>query len=329
MDNTKILIVAPAWLGDLVISISLINVLKKSHKNSEIDLLVNKNLVDVAKYFPNVSNVITSDTRHGKLSLLYRISLGYKLRKNNYTHCYILSNSLKSSIIPFIAKIKHRVSYLGEFRYGLVNHVIRKIDRKAGMANRYLNLIDTKYSSEYEPHIILKDNNMKVLNKFEIKKSYIVFCPDAEYGPAKKWPTEKWIDLANILQRSYQVVFVGVNAFKNSLADQMKNRNYINLIGKTSLEEVAIILSQSMCVVSNDSGLMHVAAALDKPVVGIYGSSSPEYTPPLIARDKRAIIYQNLSCSPCFNRVCPLEHLNCLKNISVDSVRQSITQLIQ
>ncbi len=329
MDNTRILIIAPAWLGDLVISISLINVLKKVHKDSEIDLLVNKNLVDIAKYFPSVSNVITSDTRHGKLSLIYRISLGYKLRKNNYSHCYILSNSLKSSIIPFVAKIKHRVSYLGEFRYGLVNHVIKKIDRKAGMANRYLNLIDTKYTSEYEPYINLKDSNVEVLKKFEIKKSYIVFCPDAEFGPAKKWPTEKWVDLANILQRSYQVVFVGVHAFTKPLADKMKNDNYINLIGKTSLEEATVILSQSICVVSNDSGLMHVAAALDKPVVGIYGSSSPEYTPPLTASDKRAIIYQNLSCSPCFNRVCPLEHLNCLKSISVDSVCQSINRLIQ
>ena len=329
MGNTRILIVAPAWLGDLVISISLINVLKKVHKDSEIDLLVNKNLVDIAKYFPNVSNVITSDTRHGKLSLIYRINLGYKLRKNNYSHCYILSNSLKSSIIPFVAKIKHRVSYLGEFRYGLVNNVIRKIDRKEGMANRYLNLIGVKYISEYEPYITLKDSNMEVLNKFEIKKSYIVFCPDAEFGPAKKWPTEKWIDLANILQRSYQVVFVGVHAFSTSLADKMKNDNYINLIGKTTLEEAAVILSQSVCVVSNDSGLMHVAAALDKPIVGIYGSSSPEYTPPLTASDRRAIIYQNLSCSPCFNRVCPLEHLNCLNSISVDSVFQSITRLIQ
>ena len=329
MDNTRILIVAPAWLGDLVISISLINVLKKVHKNSEIDLLVNKNLVDIAKYFPNVSNVITSDTMHGKLSLIYRISLGYKLRENNYSHCYILSNSLKSSIVPFVAKIKHRVSYLGEFRYGIVNHVIRKIDRKAGMVNRYLNLINTKYTSEHQPYITLKDSNMEVIKKFEIKKSYIVFCPDAEFGPAKKWPTEKWIDLANILQRSYQVVFVGVHAFKTSLADKMKDDNYINLIGKTSLEEATIILSQSICVVSNDSGLMHVAAALEKPVVGIYGSSSPEYTPPLTTSDKRAIIYQNLSCSPCFKRVCPLDHLNCLKSISVDSVCQSITRLIQ
>ena len=139
---------------------------------------------------------------------------------------------------------------------------------------------------------------------------------------------KKWIDLANILQSSYQVVFVGVD--KNFLLpDKVKNENYINLIGKTSLQEVTIILSQSSCIVSNDSGLMHIAAALGKPIVGIYGSSSPEYTPPLISSDKRAIIYQNLSCSPCFKRVCPLEHLNCLENISVEFVRQSITRLIQ
>ena len=328
MDNAKILIVAPGWLGDLIVSLSFINALKRLHKNSEIDLLVNKNLVDIAEYFPGISNVITSDTKHGKLSLFYRIKLGYKLRKNNYSFCYILSNSLKSSIIPFVAKIKHRVSYLGEFRYGLINHIIKKIDRREGMANRYLNLIDTKYSSEYKPNISSKVQNIKIPDKFELKERYIVFCPDAEFGPAKKWPTKKCIDLANILQSSYQVVFVGVD--KNFLLpDKVKNENYINLIGKTSLQEVTIILSQSSCIVSNDSGLMHIAAALGKPIVGIYGSSSPEYTPPLISSDKRAIIYQNLSCSPCFKRVCPLEHLNCLENISVEFVRQSITRLIQ
>ena len=94
-------------------------------------------------------------------------------------------------------------------------------------------------------------------------------------------------------------------------------------------EDALIILSQSTCVVSNDSGLMHVAAALNRPVVGIYGSSSPEYTPPLIEKDKKVIMYEDLSCSPCFKRICPLEHMNCLENISVNSVRQSISKLIQ
>ena len=102
-----------------------------------------------------------------------------------------------------------------------------------------------------------------------------------------------------------------------------------SLIGKTTLNDAIIILSQSTCVVSNDSGLMHVAAALDRPIVGIYGSSSPEYTPPLIENDKKIIIYQNLSCSPCFKRTCPLHHTNCLNNISVDSVKESISGLVK
>tara|TARA_B100000035_G_scaffold312530_1_gene324202 strand:- start:4988 stop:5977 length:990 start_codon:yes stop_codon:yes gene_type:complete len=329
MDNTRILIVAPAWLGDLVISLSFIRALKKVHKNSKIDLLVNKNLVGIAKYFPDISNVITSDTRHGKLSLIYRINLGYKLRKNKYSYCYILSNSLKSSIVPLIAKIKHRISYLGEFRYGFVNHIVKKIDRKAGMANRYLNLISSKYTPEYKPSISSEINNLSVLKRFDLKKRYVVLCPDAEYGPAKKWPIKKWIDLASILQNVCQVVFVGVSTSITMSPNKTKNDNYINLIGRTSLEEVAIILSQSTCVVSNDSGLMHVAAALGRPIVGIYGSSSPDYTPPLIESEKRAIIFQNLSCSPCFKKVCPLEHLNCLESISVDSVMQSVKNLIQ
>lgn len=329
MSDIKILIVAPAWLGDLIISLSFIKAIKKVHKNSQIDLLVNENLVDIAKHFPDISNVISSKTRHGKLSLLYRINLGYRLRKKNYIYCYILSNSLKSSITPFVAKIKHRVSYLGEFRYGLVNQIIKGIDRKAGMANRYLNLINTEYTSELKPNIVPKIYNMNVIDKFELNKNYIVFCPDAEFGPSKKWPVRKWVNLANILQSDYKVVFVGVDTSMRSSLDKMKSDNCINLIGRTSLDEVTLILSQSICVVSNDSGLMHVAAALNIPIVGIYGSSSPKYTPPLAESDKKAIIYQNLSCSPCFKRKCPLGHLKCMEDISVDSVRQSVTRLLQ
>ena len=236
---------------------------------------------------------------------------------------------MKSSIIPFIAGIKHRISYLGEFRYGLVNKVIKKIDRKEGMANRYLNLINHRYKSEFRPNLTPKIAHNSILDKFDLKKKYIVLCPDSEYGPAKRWPIKKWIDLANSIPKSYQVVFVGLDSSITSAASKIGSNNCINLIGKTSLNDAIIILSQSTCVVSNDSGLMHVAAALDRPVVGIYGSSSPEYTPPLIENDKKVIIYENLSCSPCFKRICPLQHTNCLNNISVDSVKESISGLVK
>ena len=329
MDKPRILVIAPAWVGDLIISLAFINALKKIHKDSKIDLLVNDNLVDVVKYFPDISNIITSQTRHGKLSLLYRITIGLKLRKKNYSYCYILTNSMKSSIIPFIAGIKHRISYLGEFRYCLVNKIIKKIDRKEGMANRYLNLINHRYKSEFKPILTSKIVDKSILDKFDLKKKYIVLCPDSEYGPAKKWPINKWIDLANSIQKSYQVVFVGLDSAIASSTSKIMTNNCVNLIGKTSLNDAIVILSQSNCVVSNDSGLMHVAAALDRPIVGIYGSSSPEYTPPLIENDKKIIIYQNLSCSPCFKRTCPLQHTNCLNNISVDFVRESISSLIE
>jgi len=197
------------------------------------------------------------------------------------------------------------------------------------MANRYLNLINSEYTPKLKPYMDLKFTDKNISDRFDLEKEYIVFCPDAEFGPAKKWPTKKWLDLANLVKGNYQVVFVGVDTSIKLLSENTQSGNYRNLIGRTSLEEATIILSQAICVVSNDSGLMHVAAALDRPIVGIYGSSSPEYTPPLTQSDKRVIIYQNMSCSPCFKKVCPLKHLKCLEDISVDSVRQSITRLIQ
>jgi heptosyltransferase-2 len=142
MSNNKVLVVAPAWIGDLIISSAFINALKKSDSDLQIDLLVNENLSDIAMLLPNITNIIISKTTHGKFSFFYRLQLGFKLRKNNYSKSYILTNSLKSAIIPFIAGIKDRIGYLGEYRYGLINKVIKKIDRNKGMVNRYLNILD-------------------------------------------------------------------------------------------------------------------------------------------------------------------------------------------
>ncbi len=329
MSNTRILVVAPAWVGDLVMSLTLLSALKQTNKNVTIDLLVNENLYDLAKCLPNVSKLIVSETRHGRLSLFYRIKLGLRLREYKYSECYILSNSFKSSITPFVAKIKKRVGYLGEFRYGLINKVVKSIDRKEGMANRYLNLIDKRYQPELEPRIISSVNENYLNQKFGLKKKYLVFCPDAEFGPAKKWPIHKWIDLAQTMSSKYQVIFVGLDKSISTYIQKLGCANISDLIGKTSITDVLDIIKLSSCVVSNDSGLMHVAAALDKPVVGIYGSSSPVYTPPLLNDEKKITHYEELSCSPCFKKTCPLGHMNCLNNISVDNVKNSILQLIK
>ena len=329
MSNNKVLVVAPAWIGDLIISSAFINALKKSHRDLQIDLLVNENLSDIAMLFPNVTNIIISKTTHGKLSFFYRLQLGFKLRRNNYSKSYILTNSFKSAIIPFIAGIKDRISYLGEYRYGLVNRIIKKIDRKKGMVNRYLNILNNEYTTDLQPSFNINDSQKKIEEKYSINRNYIVICPDAEYGPAKKWPVQNWVNLACNLIPNYQVVFVGLDTSIKNKINSLESTNIINLIGKTSLKDVVEVLSNAKCVVSNDSCLMHLSSAVDAPIVGIYGSSSPKYTPPLCKASRHEIIYKNLDCSPCFKRSCPLGHTNCLNYITVDMVLSAIARLTQ
>ena len=327
MPNKKILIIAPAWIGDLIMSAVFIKALKK-HTNS-IDMLVNSNLINLANLIPGIRKVITSKTEHGKLSLIYRIKKGISLRSERYDECYILTNSYKSAIIPLIARIKKRISYLGELRYGLINIIKQPVERNLGMVNRYLNLIGQKYNDKVNPVLNVKKNKGLIFNKFKFQGKYIVLCPDAEYGPAKRWPINKWLNLATELSQHYKVVIVGLDITISDKLRPLESDTIINLIGKTNLVEAMEIIASSEGVISNDSGLMHVSASLDKKIIALYGSSSPTYTPPLISKEKKDIIYKNLDCSPCFKRVCPLGHTKCLADIKVDEVKNSVTKLFQ
>tara|TARA_B100000900_G_scaffold241623_1_gene205519 strand:- start:35 stop:967 length:933 start_codon:yes stop_codon:yes gene_type:complete len=301
----------------------------KTDPNNSIDILVNSNLIHIAKLIPGIRKVIPSETEHGKLSLSYRIKIGRKLKLENYDECYILTNSLKSALIPFVARIKKRISYLGEFRYGLINVIKKPVDKKLGMVNRYLNLIDMKLSSKIEPVLNINPDKQKIFNKFQLHDKYLVFCPDAEYGSAKRWPIEKWVDLALELSSHHHIVIVGLDNDIGTEFDNIASVKIINLIGKTNLVEVMEIIACSEGVVSNDSGLMHVSASLDRKTIALYGSSSPTYTPPLISKKKRDIIYKDLDCSPCFKRVCPLGHKKCLNDIKVQEVKDSAKKLFQ
>ena len=259
MTNKKILIIAPAWIGDLIICAAFIKALK-NNQNNTIDILVNSNLVNVANLIPGLRNVIPSETEHGKLSLSYRIKMGLSLRSESYNECYILTNSYKSAIIPFIARINKRISYLGEFRYGLINIIKKPIDRKLGMVNRYLNLINQKYTSKVNPVLNIRPKKELISSKFKFDGKYIVFCPDAEYGSAKRWPTNKWMNLAIELSHLYKVIIVGLDYSIGDEFKSLESDKIINLIGKTNLVEVMEIIASSEGVVSNDSGLMHVSA---------------------------------------------------------------------
>ncbi len=285
---------------------------------------------------PEVDNVLTNPFLHGQLRIKSRFDFATMIQQTSYRSCYVLPNSFKSALIPFFAKIPVRVGYVGEFRYPLLTNyqsldktkMPRMVDRYTQLAH----LVDGDCLGE-SPHPKLKISNqvkLAVERKFirEHRNKIVCFCPGAEYGPSKMWPPKKYGELAiRLSQKGFAVLLVGSrnDSFAGQKIKQASNHVVVDLCGKTSLNEAIAILSMSNLVVTNDSGLMHVAAALDRPTVAIFGSSSPKFTPPL--SQKALIANLNLSCSPCFEKTCPFEHMNCMENLDVNYIVNLINQL--
>jgi len=330
-DNLqKILIVAPSWVGDMVMSQTLLKQLKMKYGNDTIiDILVNSWAQDVVKRMSEVNDVHCNPFVHGELGLPKRYALGKSLRKYGYDQAYILPNSFKSALIPFFAQIKKRIGFIGEMRYGLLN-IYYKLDKEQLplMIDRFCALANdgNKPSFIASPKLTIdRDNQVRILEqlKLNLSKPVICFCPAAEYGPAKRWPTGHFARLADMLQtKGYQVWVMG-SAKDTDIADDLINQTVLkshlhNLCGKTSLVDVIDLLACAQTVISNDSGLMHVACAVDVPVIALYGSSSPGFTPPL--SDKAQIYKIDLECAPCFQRTCKYGHYNCLNNILPETI---------
>jgi heptosyltransferase-2 len=234
----------------------------------------------------------------------------------------ILPNSWKSALIPFLAGIPRRIGYTGELRYGMLNVIFRALPEREPMAVHYARLAGTP---GFEPDaplpspslLIDRDKVQAAAKRFGIAGPYAVICPGAEYGPAKRWPYFR--ELAAKLGR--EAVLLGA-ASDHEAAKDIPGRN---LIGRTTLDEAIDLIAGAAFVVSNDSGLMHVAAAAGTPQVALFGSSSPEHTPPASALAR--VVWLKIECSPCYQRVCPLGHFNCMNNLSVERVLAEIQSL--
>ena len=330
----KILVVAPAWVGDMVMSQTLLKVLKQQHgTNCQIDILVNDWARDVVKRMPEVTQVFSNPFKHGEFGLAKRFRLGRNLAKEQYDQCFVLPNSFKSALVPFFAGIAKRTGFVGEMRYGVLNNSYKldklalplMIDRFCALANAGHKLAPIEYPS----FVIDQNNQAKIIQNLslDLTKPVICFCPAAEYGPAKRWPTSHFAKLADLLQsRGYQIWVMGSakdEVIAAEVVAQAEIKSAIhNLCGRTNLVEVIDLLACAHTVVSNDSGLMHVACAVDVPVIAIYGSSSAGFTPPLSA--KAQIVNLQLKCSPCFARTCKFGHYDCLQKILPENIFELI-----
>lgn len=334
----SILVVAPAWVGDSVMAEPLYQLLSEKHPDLVLDVLAPGWTLPLLQRMPQVRNAIENPFAHGQLRLQERRALGLSLRQHRYDQAIVLPNSLKSALIPWFANIPRRTGFVGEMRYGLLNDA-RKLEPEALplMVERFAFLAGDKGRALSRPvpnprMVVDSAQATATLTSLglSLAKPVVAFCPGAEYGEAKRWPAGHFAELARKIRESGGQIWIFGSGKDREIGDAIAAaagaEDVHQLAGKTTLDQAVDLLSLATVVVTNDSGLMHVAAALDRPIVALFGSSSPGFTPPL--SNKAQVLSLNLSCSPCFKRVCPLGHLDCLNKLSPQQVYRALQPIL-
>jgi heptosyltransferase-2 len=312
----------------------LLSRLRERHPGAAIDVLAPAFTAALFRRMPEVAAVIDNPFAHGDLRIGARFALGRQLARGGYARAVLLPNTLKSALAPFFARIPLRTGFVGEGRYGLLNDA-RRLDkaRHPLMVERFALLAEPRGAElrrPVPPPRLSVDASARraTLARLGLDAAAraAVFCPGAEYGPAKRWPAAHFAALGRQLaDQGLRVWLVGSAKDAPAAAEIAAACDAVDLTGRTGLDEAIDVISAATLVVSNDSGLMHVAAALDRPMVAIFGSSSPGFTPPL--SDRARVARLNLPCSPCFQRECPLGHLACLRDLTPDRIAEEIRQL--
>ncbi|MFK8047179.1 MAG: lipopolysaccharide heptosyltransferase II [Halioglobus sp.] len=327
----KILVVGPAWVGDMVMSQSLYIFLKNTRADVSIDVLAPPWSEPLLERMPEVSNALIKPIGHGELGLGRRRKLGRALRERQYDQAILLPNSFKSALAPFIARIPKRTGWRGEMRFGVLNDMrILDEDKLPLMVQRFVALgqepDDALPADLPAPSLeVDADKVAHCAKKFDIDGSrpILALCPGAEFGSAKRWPAEYYGQVAgHFLSLGWQIALFG-SAKDSEVTGQIhsacrQNDDCKDLAGRTELAEAVDLLSMATAVLSNDSGLMHIASALQRPVLVIYGATSPTFTPPLSAQS--ATVIPGIDCAPCFERECPLGHHRCMRDTNPEEV---------
>ncbi|HEX2796574.1 MAG TPA: lipopolysaccharide heptosyltransferase II [Immundisolibacter sp.] len=330
------LVVGPSWVGDMVMIEPLLALLKQRRPAPAIDVLAPAWSRPLLARMPQLRRAIDLPIGHGALALGERWRLGRSLR-GQYRQAIVLPGSWKSALIPFFARIRTRTGFVRELRYGVLNDA-RRLDKRAlpMTVQRFAALgldpgaplpTDLRPRLQCDPAAVA--GTLAALGLDGRAGRALVLCVGAEYGPAKRWPAQHFAAVARHYRaQGWQVWLLGsakdapAAAAVNAAADD----GCVDLAGRTNLGQACDLIAAADLVVSNDSGLMHVAAALGRPLVAVYGSSAPGFTPPL--SDRARVLSLGLPCSPCFERECPLGHLRCLNDLAPAQVLAAAAQLL-
>jgi len=335
MIKNKLLVIGPAWVGDMVMAQCLFKLLKRRDPSSVIDVLAPNWSMPLLARMPEVAESLVMPLGHGKLGLGERRRIGKSLRNKQYQQAIVLPNSFKSALIPWWADIPLRTGWRGEMRYGLLNDM-RVLDKKRYplMIEQFMALglpLNEPLPQDYPlPELeISPASREQALARHQLSadRPVLAICPGAEFGSAKRWPEEHYAAVANEkLQAGWQVWILGSPKDQPVAKKIMEltQQQCINLTGQTQLAEAVDLLSLASVVVSNDSGLMHIAAALHKPLIAVYGPTTAAFTPPLHQQAK--VLSLSLECQPCFQRICPLKHHRCMNELQPQKVIDTMTE---
>lgn len=338
--HVRILIISPNWIGDAVMAQPLLQLLKQRDQDCVIDILAPAWVAPVWRAMSEVAEVIEAPFQHGKLQLRERWRFARLLKQRGYREAYVLPNTLKFALIPWMAGIARRVGYRGEQRYGLINvmHHDDAVTPRA-MVPFYAALaeapVPTLTADRRWPrptlHIApaLSDEVCQSL-ALDAARPLYVFAPGAEFGAAKRWPEQHFASLAQRIHNSdttSQIVLLGSPKDKSVCEAIAAEAPFVhNMAGVTTLAQAVALISKAKAVVSNDSGLLHVASACNRPVLAIYGPTDPDHAPPF--SDRARSLSLRLACAPCRQRECPLGHHHCMQQLVPDMVEQALNQIL-
>jgi heptosyltransferase-2 len=340
-DGQRILIISPNWIGDAVMAQPLLRLLKEREPARPIDVLAPAWVAPVWRAMREVDTVLESPFKHGALQLGERWDFAKRLRRRGYGAAYVLPNTLKFALIPWLAGIPRRIGYKGEMRYGLLNVMHHDdpaaprpmVSFYAALAAAPMVFVPLPAALPRPALYVTPEQGTQALSQLGLQadQPVIVFAPGAEFGSAKRWPPAHFAALAQQIWQARpaaQILLLGSGKDKAVCEEIVALAPAAhNLAGVTALDQAIALIAQADAVVSNDSGLLHIASALNRPIVAIYGPTDPDHAPPF--SDMAKALSLRLDCSPCRQRECPLGHHRCMQNISADMVWAPLRMMLE
>jgi heptosyltransferase-2 len=318
----------PNWLGDLMVSTSFVRALLARFPGARVDLVVRKGFE--ALPLPRRGEILAFDRRATTPG-----QFGRTLRAKGYTHLFVLPPSFSSAWMAWWSRIPWRIGYGGEGRDWLLRPALKPDapPRSRHLAQEYLDLLaawEDFSAADFQPALDLSPEWLDRHRPPALKDGApdVLLAPGAEYGPAKQWPVEHYAALARSLGAKGRVVWVAGLPQDRPLGEAILSGvpGARNVCGETSLPQLVALLAQARLVISNDSGAMHVTAALGRPQIALFGSTNPTWTAPLNVHAQ--VVYRAEPCSPCYARTCPLGHLRCLREITPEQVLHEAERLL-